>query len=66
MIGLGLMAMRLAHARAYPQYPSGSTNQFGALGVPRVMARCDCNELNTPGSCEYYRIIDRLSRGEAP
>jgi len=64
MIGLVDMTMRLAEQRA--QALSGGWSVVGFWTIHKI-APCDRAVLNPkihPVSAEYYRIIDRLSRGE--
>lgn len=76
MMGLAIMAARLAAVRTTPMAHS----PFGGMAVgfegrtflPTSRKDCDwCEQRIQPGdppltSSEYYRIIDRLSRGESP
>lgn len=61
MIGLAQMAWALAQNRRYPSSRPEKLDHFGI--VPR---RFLGEYAETFASAEYYRIIDRLSRGEAP
>lgn len=66
MVGLALMAGRLANTRR------GSNPDIGGVWVQDrgrpVMKPLSRGDLLTPvlPSGEYYRIIDRISRGEKP
>jgi hypothetical protein len=66
MLGLAEMAARLAESRCDIEPgcdPHPIHNTFGQM---RVVERAKVDEFLTPASCEYYRIIDRISRGEKP
>lgn len=58
MIGLAMMAANLAHQRI-----GGLPLSDGSNWTPYERKEVDHN---TPNSREYYRIIDRISRGEQP
>lgn len=61
MIGLARMAMLLAESRA--------DHSVAGFWTVHKLEPCQREFLNVaihPFSAEYYRIIDRLSRGEKP
>jgi hypothetical protein len=65
VIGLADMAMTLAENRVVVSEGPWVAGFWTRLKIPP----CDRNELNPvihPVSAEYYAIIDRISRGEAP
>lgn len=64
MNGLAEMAARLAESR-FP-WKIDLRPLHNAYGHIRVVRRDQVDQGLTPASCEYYRIIDRLSRGEKP
>lgn len=55
MYGLAMMAWRLALGRAYPRLPP---HMFMKQPRPRGW--------HGTASIEYYRILDRIERGEKP
>ncbi len=57
MMGLALMAQKLATQRTY-----NCTGWCGWTPRPREIAACN----GMGASTEYYRIIDRIARGEKP
>ena len=59
-ISLARMAAQLAHSRAWPHRPV----EAWLPRVSRDLAFVD--PVFYCGTCEYYRIIDRISAGEAP
>jgi hypothetical protein len=58
MIGLAEMCFRLADERAFP-------DMAPSLPLSQLRPRADLVDY-LAASTEYYRIIDRLSRGEQP
>jgi hypothetical protein len=63
LIGLARMAMQLAEERG----PGRLSGYWSSLGLPPADREpAFSRPKDYPISCEYYRIIDRLSRGEAP
>lgn len=66
MMGLAKMALRLAEDRACKKYPAQNLEGFTDLGCePTERDDIGAEELH-PISREYYRIIDRIARGETP
>jgi hypothetical protein len=64
MNGLAEMAARLAESRrAWEIDKHPIHNVYGHISV---VSRDQIDEFLTPASCEYYRIIDRIARGEKP
>lgn len=61
MIGLANMAARLAYARRGNPKP----RNLAAVDVGWIANRGDSPGA-FPASAEYYRIIDRITRGEKP
>lgn len=62
-VALGMMACRLAMSRMFPGQPLDWMNAGYGLGdfMPTPRRYC-CGR----AGLEYYAIIDRISRGEAP
>lgn len=60
MIGLAFMAWQLANSRAFIPY----ARRFEPLR--RAVVEAPDNAGLYPVSREYYRIIDRITRGEKP
>jgi hypothetical protein len=62
VIGLAFMAARLAEER------TGMHNAIVMFGCLIVADRewVFADESSYPATCEYYRICDRIARGEKP
>jgi hypothetical protein len=64
--GLAEMAARLAESRCTIEEGCDPHPIHNAYGQLRVVDRDRVDTFLTPASCEYYRIIDRITRGEKP
>lgn len=62
--GLAMMVAGLATERAYGKF-SGCRIALGAVDSG-PLPREEAEAANWPASGEYYRICDRISRGEKP